>query len=144
MMGETQVMPFAEFATRLTKQLAKLACGISIYLGETETVCKKALDLITEVALDTCPQITLEMVRCTYYKVKLDGRCDTLDVAETLNLSSSTITRRVARLTQLDILTKVKQGFGQKLHFEVSSSLLTIIEKAGIFKEETPKKIKIR
>jgi hypothetical protein len=124
--------------------LAKLACGISIYLGETETVCKKALDLITEVALDTCPQITLEMVRCTYYKVKLDGRCDTLDVAETLNLSSSTITRRVARLTQLDILTKVKQGFGQKLHFEVSSSLLTIIEKAGIFKEETPKKIKIR
>jgi len=132
--GETQVMPFSEFGTRLAKQFVKLAMGLSIYFDQYDEISGEALRLTKEVALDTCPQITLEMVRSVYILNKENGKCTCNDVSEKLGLSNTTITRRAGRLTQLNIFKRINDGFGKKQYYQLSETVENLVEKAVLFK----------
>ena len=140
--GETQVMPFSEFGTRLVKQFMKIAMGISIYFDEPETVKERTITIVKEIALDTCPQITIEILKSIYCNNKEKGKCANLDIVNDVSVSGTTITRRTGRMVQLDIIQKVTQGFGSKMFWGINPTVIELIETAKLFKVKTPPKPK--
>lgn len=144
--GETLVSPFAEFGTRLVKQFVKLALGISIYYNELDNVNDRTIDILKEVAIDTCPQISVELIRSIHFRVLQQGSCTMQDVADDISVSVSTVSRKADRMIQLQMLKRISGGFGHKITYALTDKMLSLIEKSAIFTVEalTTKKLKIR
>lgn len=132
--GETLVTPFAEFGTRLVKQFMKFGMGVSIYFDEVDEVQEQTIEIIKEVAADTCPQMTVDIVRSIYVNNHLTKDCMMKDLLRDTGLSNTTLQRRTERLVLLKIIKTLNPAkFSTTQHFEMTDPMQLIIENSGIF-----------
>lgn len=106
--SEIEVRMDRESATRLTKQLAKLASLLAVIDGAGE-VSKGNVREVARVALDTVGGFSLDVLQAL---MGMGGRGTKRDVAESCRLTPSTVGRRVDDMVYTGVLEPVAGAAG--------------------------------
>lgn len=126
--------PYAEVATRLGKQLAKLAMGVAMIRGK-RTVDDDVYNLIEEVAFDTAIGFHLDTVHSI---MKAGGSASRDQLSEIARIPRATLQRNLDDLTLLGAVKKkpvnekVFTGRGNKFLYVVSDKLVRLWKKARV------------
>lgn len=122
--------PSIEVGTRLAKQLAKLAIGISLYLKKKK-VDMEIYYIIRKVALDTAPDRVEEIVRQIWKGTEADKPLTTAEVSAHTRLPVATCFRVLQDLELLKIVNRV--GVGNKYEWKLGEKLLTLLKDGLVF-----------
>lgn len=126
--------PMIEVGTRLAKQLAKLAIGVSIYRQEKE-VSLEVYDLIRRIALDTAPDRVEETVRQLWEGTKEEGSTlRTIDVSQKTRLPVATCFRVLQDLELLRLVERV--GAGNKYEWKLGKKLVKLLVDGKVYEGE--------
>jgi len=117
--NQVTAKPCSEIGTRLAKQLAKLAIGISLYRQES-VISEDTYQTITKVAMDTAPDRVEEIVKQLYINGKDKEWFTTNDVAELVKFPLETVRFVLQDLMMLNLVVK-QSGVtgGWKLHVRI-------------------------
>lgn len=124
--------PTTEVGTRLAKQLAKLAIGVAVYLGEKE-INEEIYDLIRRVALDTAPDRVEEILRRIWEGCKNpEDTLKTSDVSSRTRLPVATCFQVLQDMELLRIVDRV--GTGNKYEWTLGKTIKKLIQEGLIYK----------
>lgn len=127
---EQQSLPIQEIATRVTKQLSKLAMGIAIFRNHT-SIGDYEIEICRRVALDTCPDRVEMLVR--FINSKKGEPVFTKDLIEFTNLSSATISKMCESLTALRIISRVKGQERIASAYVLGKNIKHLVEVSNIY-----------
>ncbi len=133
---QDQLAPiFKEVGTRLAKVYIKLSYGLCQYFQKKE-VDEEILDLVREVALDTCPSIILNLVTKIYIDCQdsKDGTTKVAHIAKYLNISKPTLFRILADLELQNVVVKITGEERVISIYRLSTEIDTLIREASLFK----------
>ena len=138
---EEQVLPFREAGTRLAMVYKKLSFGFCFYFSKSE-ISEYILDYIREICVDTCPSITLNIIRIMYESYIETGKEEfqTNQLEKILSVCQMTIIRITRDLELLNILEKISGAPKVASVYRIHSELLSIIKKGNIFNQNMEKK----
>lgn len=126
--------PSIEIGTRLAKQLAKLAMGISVYLEEKE-VTLETYDIVRRIALDTAPDRVEEVVRRLWEGCKRpEDSYKTGEVSARTRLPVATCFRILQDLELLRLVDRT--GSGNKYEWKLGPKIRRLIEGGKVYPEE--------
>lgn len=101
--------PSAEVGTRMAKQLVKLAMGIGIFKG-TRILEAYEYECIKHVAVDSCPQRVVMILKALYQAKTIDGKVmlKTKDIVDRTFLPQSTVMRVMEDLNLLRLVGRIE------------------------------------
>ena len=131
--GALTAIPTTEVATRLTKQLMKLAMGVAIYYGH-DKIGDDEMRIVRKVCIDTAPAMqqhatnaVLRIWRKTKSPVSIE------DILPHVPFCAATLAEVVRDLCTLGILEKLKEEARlNKFTYRPTPVLLEIAEGAGV------------
>lgn len=149
--------PSQEIGTRLAKQLAKLAMGISILMGD-KTVSKHTLGIIAKVARDTIPDRIEDVLKQIYihtiasgdgdgsthckktscHACKASHCCSCGDLSEWTGLPSGTILTLLEDLRMLKVVERArgKDPTNTDVRWKLTLMVQHLIETSGFLVDE--------
>jgi hypothetical protein len=120
--------PIIERATRLSKQLAKLAMGVAMFKGQPQ-LQESVLPVLRRIALDTPPAREVAIVKAVH---ALGGAPDTASVAVSARLPRRTVLRVLQDMHLRGVLEQT--GEDQLKHlWQLSPRMGQIVERSGVF-----------
>lgn len=128
--GEVLFKPSPEVATRLAKQLAKLAIGVALFRHE-DTITEAAYQIAAHAARDTVPD-RVESIISSMYGHSPKKAVSKDHVAQWTNLPPDTCRRILDDLLILRLVKKEK-GFGGGGKWRLSRSLLRLMGPLEIY-----------
>lgn len=132
-----QYKPSIEVGTRLAKQMAKLAMGISIYQGK-KVVDASVYDMCRRIALDTAPDRVEEIVRQIWHGTPTEeDALKTSEVSTRTRLPVPTVFRVLQDLELLKLVDRV--GTGNKYEWRIGKKLAGLLAGGKVYtRKETP------
>lgn len=121
---DIELVPEPELPTRVLKQLSNLAVAHAILLGKPH-VDSADLELIAAIAQDSIPRNRLRVL----LDLRAYGESETTQVAERLDLPTSTTRRLLEDVTALGMAQRMKQGPGQSDLWVLSPEFATLWER---------------
>jgi len=125
--------PTQEIGTRIAKQLARLAMGISIFRKEEE-VSEESYKITTLVAKSTAPDKVEEIVKQLYLRSKTDF-CSTKDLAKWAGFDSGTVRDLLIDLQLLKIVVRDSQTVGMG-KWRLSRTVLRMMNQLYLYDRE--------
>lgn len=123
--------PTREIATRLTKVYSKLAIGMAVFLdhvkvGETE------MRVLKQVALDTIPEMVLEIFEVGLELTRKRGKFCLADILDRVRTTDSTARKIISDMELLSIADKVKGEERVRAWWKISDRLIELSDGCGI------------
>jgi len=133
-----QYKPTHELGTRLVRQFAKLAYGISIF-KEENVVSQETYETVCKVARDSIPQCVGEIVKQLYVRHPNPGEktaagCSIENLTKWVKLGRVTVTSILEDLLLLDVVTKVRRGISSM--WDLSPSMVRLMFPLGFYERE--------
>jgi len=128
--------PTSEVATRLVKQLAKLAYGISLVIGD-KSVSRKTYNSIVTVARSTIPDRIEDVIKHLY--LRRETPLSTKDLSSLTNLPIETIRYLLQDMQLLKLINKkikTKDSSSSKSGWTISLNLLNMMQPLGLYEKE--------
>lgn len=120
--------PCSEVGTRLAKQLAKLAIGISLYKRES-IISDTTYNTITKVAIDTAPDRVEEVVKQLFINEPNEWK-STAQISELVKFPQDTVRFVLQDLMLLKIIIKKK---GVRGDWRLSGRIIKLMEKLKLY-----------
>ncbi len=139
--------PAREIGTRLAKQLAKLAVGISLVRGDRR-VTPNTMRLLSLVARHTVPSLVEEVLHCLYIRTNLyrvrparctkqmcdtckERRCATIrELNQWTNLGEQTLLNQLSDMRMLKLVECVNK------HWRLTAPLHRLMQQTNLYQEE--------
>jgi len=129
--GEVQYKPMTEIATRLAKQLAKLAIGIAIF-HKRRRITEVEFEMVKQVAKDTAPDRVEEIIKTIWENCPTkDDTIRTRDLAAKTHFPIATISRVLGNLELLKVVSRY--GTAMKHEWTLRKRIRKIIIKGDVY-----------
>lgn len=131
---EVQFKPTKEVATRLAKQLAKLALGISIFKQE-DKVSWHTFNIVKNVTRDTVPDRVEEIIKVMYYE---GAELNTSEIARRTRFPNNTCSNVLQDLNLLGAIQRA-EGVGPAQNWVLNEKLVIITNKLEMYQKRKGK-----
>jgi len=133
--------PTAEVGTRLGAQLTKLAIGMAVFRGET-TITRPVMDILAQVARDSCPDLGEEIVRRLY--VHSNGLATTSEIAKWARLPGDTVVKLLQDYEMRGLVVKETSEVSGPVMWRLSNELFTLMRPLDLYTVEKRQARRVR